>query len=70
MFTKLGGAGDRFGDDLRVDCANLQGHNQISNTQFTSPINAISKSGVYPELARGTSFLFRVNLAGHFTGKP
>ena len=46
-FTKRGGAGDRFGDYLSVDCANLpcvSGHNQFTNTKLTRPITKISKS--------------------------
>ena len=44
---KLGGAGDKFGDYLCVDCANLpcvRGNNQVTNTTFTRPVTKISKS--------------------------
>ena len=44
---KLGGAGDRFGDYLGVDCANLiciSGNKHLTNTTFTRPIPKISKS--------------------------
>ena len=42
--TKLGKAGDRFGDYSCVDCANfLSGHNQFINTNITRPITIISK---------------------------
>ena len=47
--SKLGGAGDRFGDYLYVDDANLiwvRGHNQPTNwnTRFPRPNRKISKS--------------------------
>ena len=45
--SKLGGAGDGFGDDLCVDYANLpcaSGRNQFTNTKFTRPNAQISKS--------------------------
>ena len=45
--AKLGGAGDRFGDYLCLDCPNLlcvSGHDQFTNTKFTRPISQISKS--------------------------
>ena len=47
FMTELGGAGDRFGDNLCVDCANLScvsGHNQFTNTKFTRRVTKISKS--------------------------
>jgi len=47
MMAKLGGAGDRFGDYLCVDCANLPdagGHDQFTNTKFTRPKAQISES--------------------------
>ena len=42
---KVGGAGDKFGDCLGVDCANVSvsGHNQFENTNFTRPFPKISK---------------------------
>ena len=45
--TKLGGAGDRFGENLCVDCASLPyvgGNNQFINKEFTRPSPQISKS--------------------------
>ena len=42
--TKLGGAGDRFGDFLRVDCADLQTHNGGSS-QLTAHY---TRSHLYP----------------------
>ena len=46
---KLGGAGDKFGDYLCVDCANLpcvRGNNQLTNTTFTTHITKISSSSI------------------------
>ena len=45
--SKLGGAGDRFGDYFCVDCAKLPsvgGHYPFKNTTFTIPITNMSKS--------------------------
>ena len=50
LFSKLGRAGDRFGDRLLcVICANLPyivGQNQFTNTLFTTPNTQISKSNL------------------------
>ena len=46
MAAKLGEAGDRFGDYISVDCANLpcvSGRNPFANTKFTRPMTKISK---------------------------
>ena len=46
VLSKLGGAGDRFGDRLCVDCANLpsvNGRNWLQNAKFTRPITKITK---------------------------
>ena len=45
--TKLGGAGDRLGEYLSVDCTNflsLSGCDQFTDPKFTRPIAKISKS--------------------------
>ena len=45
--TELVGSGDRFGDYLCVDCANLPraiGRNKFTSTKFTKPTTKISKS--------------------------
>ena len=45
--SKFEGAGDKFGDYLCVDCANLpckSGHNQLTKAKVTRPITRISKS--------------------------
>ena len=52
LIGNLGGAGDRFGDYLCVDCANLPHvvdsvHYQFTHTKFTRPNSNISK---YPTL--------------------
>ena len=47
LVTKLGGAGDRFGDYICVDCANLPyagGCNQFTDTKFTRPDAQVSES--------------------------
>ena len=44
---RRGWVGDRFGDNLCLDCANLlhvRGKNQFTNTKFTRPNTKISKS--------------------------
>ena len=40
LMSKLGGAGDRFGDYLSCQ----SGHNQFTNTKFNRPIIKMSKS--------------------------
>ena len=47
--SKLGRAGDRFGDNLCVDCANfpcVSGSSHFKNTNFARPINKMLKSKV------------------------
>ena len=49
FMTKLGGDGDRFGDNLCVDCANfpcVSGSSHFKNTNFARPINKMLKSKV------------------------
>ena len=47
VMAKLGGAGDRFGDNWCVDSVNLPyagGDDQFTNTKFTRPNAQISES--------------------------
>ena len=71
MMHKLGAAGDRFGDCLCMDYANLpyvSGRNQFTNTKFTRPYNQVLKSndageeGCYAFLSSRRSFRLRFRL--------
>ena len=64
MSTKLGGAGDRFGDYLCVDCTNLpfvSGRNQLTNLK-DSKILKSSECGIRPSLQ------VRFNIPSEYSG--
>ena len=51
LVSRLGGSGDRFGDFLCVDRANLScvsGQNQFTHTKFSRPVTQFSKLGCLP----------------------
>ena len=64
VIAKLGGAGDRFGDYLSVDCVNLpwvSGHNQLSNTKFRSLV--IEGRSWWQRRFKGDSLIVPISLS-------